>query len=443
MIRVFYGLIFLCLGSGSAQALEFTLHKRVSGKPGPTLLVIGGIQGDEPGGFTAASFLVNDYQIKSGEIWVVPNLNFNSIIQGSRGIHGDMNRKFSSIVNTDPEFEAIAKIKSIIKDKQVDMVLNLHDGSGFYNEKYIDEDENPGSWGQSVVIDQSGIEGARFGNLAEIAATVIARVNKFADDSKSRFFLKNTNTRKGDKDMEKTLTYFAINNGKPAMGIEVSKNYPTHLRTLQHLRILEAVMDTMNIEYAAHFELSAQGVKDKIGRDIQLAMFDNKLLFDLDDPRSFIRFVPMEKRSELEFTTNNPLVAVIVSDAKYKVRYGNRGVTTLSPQHFHFDNSLQNAEFEIDGATRIVQLGTIVRVNEHFSVTPIEGHRVNVIGYQNASHKNETGLVIHKEEILPRYSVDNQAQKFRVEFYKGEKYSGMVLVDFSAVDNKLAKNSRP
>ena len=38
-----------------ASSLQFTLHKLQSGVPGPTLLIIGGIQGDEPGGFTAAS----------------------------------------------------------------------------------------------------------------------------------------------------------------------------------------------------------------------------------------------------------------------------------------------------------------------------------------------------------------------------------------------------
>ena len=64
-----------------AEPLRFSLHKIESGIPGPTLLVIGGIQGDEPGGFTAASMLVTNYEIKSGSVWVVPNLNFESIIQ--------------------------------------------------------------------------------------------------------------------------------------------------------------------------------------------------------------------------------------------------------------------------------------------------------------------------------------------------------------------------
>ena len=57
-------ILFLCLiliaDLQQVQAVDFpfTLHKLQSGVAGPTILIIGGIQGDEPGGFTAASLLV-------------------------------------------------------------------------------------------------------------------------------------------------------------------------------------------------------------------------------------------------------------------------------------------------------------------------------------------------------------------------------------------------
>ena len=62
-----------------AEPLRFSLHKIKSEIPGPTLLVIGGIQGDEPGGFTAASMLVTNYNVTKGNVWVVPNLNFDPV----------------------------------------------------------------------------------------------------------------------------------------------------------------------------------------------------------------------------------------------------------------------------------------------------------------------------------------------------------------------------
>jgi predicted deacylase len=90
--------------------LEFSLHCLGSGT-GPTLLVVGGIQGDEPGGFSAGSLLVTSYSIKSGQVWVVPNLNFLSIVKRSRGMFGDMNRKFAHHVlyPKDPNYEAVKK----------------------------------------------------------------------------------------------------------------------------------------------------------------------------------------------------------------------------------------------------------------------------------------------------------------------------------------------
>ncbi len=80
-----------------------------------------------------------------------------------------MNRKFLDIHVNDPEYQTIRKIKSIITDQQIYMILNLHDGSGFYNSKYVDKNENPRRWGQSIVIDQSTIESEAFGDLEVIA----------------------------------------------------------------------------------------------------------------------------------------------------------------------------------------------------------------------------------------------------------------------------------
>ncbi|MCP3952426.1 MAG: deacylase, partial [Desulfobacterales bacterium] len=116
---------------GYSASLDFTLHKLGAEPPGNIVLIIGGIQGDEPGGFNAASLLTTHYKITRGAIWVVPNLNFLSIVQRTRGVYGDLNRKFADLPETDPEYPTIARIKSIITDTRVSAVLNLHDGSGF------------------------------------------------------------------------------------------------------------------------------------------------------------------------------------------------------------------------------------------------------------------------------------------------------------------------
>ena len=86
-----------------ANVLDYALIKK--GEPSEnTMLLIGGIQGDEPGGFLAASIVATDYNITKGSLWVVPNLNFPSIIERSRGTKGDMNRKFAHVDKNDPDY---------------------------------------------------------------------------------------------------------------------------------------------------------------------------------------------------------------------------------------------------------------------------------------------------------------------------------------------------
>jgi len=429
---------FICLllgylGTVSAvvDPLRFTLHKLESDKAGPTLLVIGGIQGDEPGGFNAASLLVTDYRITRGAIWVVPNLNFASIIRRSRGIHGDMNRKFAHISLDDPEFDAVQAIKAIILDKQVDMILNLHDGSGFYRKKYVDRQHSPRRWGQSIIIDQAVIAGVKAGDLQRQAEQVVKKVNRMIGSKSQHFAVKNTHTSEGNGEMEKTLTYFAIRHRRPAFGIEASKSFLTHERTRFHLQVVEAFMHQSGISFTRPFKLNSREVKQRIDNNVQVALYHNRILLDVARARPRLSYVPMKKNSPLEFSASNPLVAVIAKHKHFQVRYGNRRVTRLVPQYFDFDDSLQQVEFEIDGKIQRINLGTTVKVMQHFKVMPQKGYRTNVIGYSRKGLGNESGVTIKQQDIMRRFSVDKRARLYRVEFYRAERFCGMVLVNFS------------
>jgi hypothetical protein len=434
--------LFFWVDPGLAnKRVDFKLYKLESGRPGNTLLVIGGIQGDEPGGFNAASLLVTHYDIRRGNIWVVPNLNFISIINCSRGIHGDLNRKFASIKSTDPEFDTIEKIKAILLDDQVDMVLNLHDGSGFYRPRHIDQTHNPSRWGQSIIIDQERIETSPFGNLAEISRRIVSEINNHLFSEEHTYHVKNTMTSQGNKEMEKTLTYYAVRHLKPAFGVEVSKTFPTHERAYYHLRVLESVMDLLGIEYERKFALSSKGVKQAIDGNVKLAFFGNKIFLDIENARKRLRYIPLKKASEISFTPSNPLIAVVESGESYGVFHGNRKVTRLYPTYFDYDFSIDAISISIDGEEKNVDFGEMVHVKESFLVVPKEGYRANVIGFKKPGVVNESGIVIRKNYILEKFSVDKAGHMYRVEIYHGEKFSGMVLVDFGCErENLIASN---
>ncbi len=432
------------LANSAANSLDFTLHKLGSDPNGPTILVIGGIQGDEPGGFTAASLLVTDYRIKKGNIWVVPNLNFKSIIERSRGVHGDMNRKFLSLAKADPEYAAVEKIKSIILDKQVDLILNLHDGSGFYNPRHIDKDHNPYRWGQSIIIDQHAINAPRFGDLASLAERASNAANKNITYDKTHYHVKNTKTREGDVEMEKTLTYFAIRNNKPAFGIEASKDFQTHTRALYHLFVVEAMFQELGVEFERDFKMTLSSIKQRIDNNVKLALFDNKVYLDMARARSRLNYIPMKKDEQVRFSASNPLIALIGNEKSYKVRYGNRSVTQLQPQYFEYDDSLSSIKLWVDGELKQVPLGTVVDVKDTFKIEPIEKYRANIIGYARRGIEDEAGVIVNRKQILDRYSVDRESRKYRVELYLDKKYCGMILVNFvkpSSVD--LASTAGP
>ncbi len=410
--------------------LDFTLHKLDSGKPGTTMLVFGGIQGDEPGGFNAASLLVSNYKITKGCIWVVPNLNFMSIVRNSRGVYGDLNRKFSVLKHSDPEYDVIRRIKSIITSKEVDIILNLHDGSGYYRPSYVDKWNNPNRWGQSVIVDQDVIPVKRFGNLTEMAHNVVQDVNRYLIDSDHQYHVKNTHTRLGDHEMEKSLTYFAINSGKPAFGIEASKNFNTPIRSYYHLQAVESFMDLVGIEYERDFKLSAQGVKRAIDSNLALTFNDRRILLSLEDIRSTVGYFPLKKNTPVEFIPSNPLITVIGAPPAYKVYYGNHHMTTLQPQFFDYDLSVGQVAMDIDGKSRMVSMGSLVEADDSFLVHAQKGCRINVIGFAKKGGGSEDNVTIEKADFLPGYSLDNKNSVYRVEVYKGDKFAGMVLVYF-------------
>jgi len=172
-------LLLILYLSVATAASNFNLYKKEGHTKGATLLVFGGIHGNEPGGYFAASILAQHYTITEGSLWMVPNTNKKSIIRFKRGINGDMNRKFPTISPSDKDHLIVKEIKELITHKQVDLVLNLHDGHGFFRKKYTNTIFNPGAWGQTCVIDQIKLDQNRsFGDLECIAQKVSARLNE-------------------------------------------------------------------------------------------------------------------------------------------------------------------------------------------------------------------------------------------------------------------------
>ncbi len=399
-----------------------------------TLLVVGGIQGDEPGGFMAASLLSTHYDIKKGSVWIVPNLNFYSIIKSGRAPFGDMNRKFADLNKNDPEYEIVERIKQYIVDKSVKLVLNLHDGSGFYRPMFIDKNHQPLKWGQTIVIDQELLHDVKeYNDLYTISEEVVNHTNKFLLKEEDIYRSKNTHTRFKktfeEQEMSKTLTYYAINHGKSAFGHETSKSLSTNERIYYKLIAIEKFMDIMGIQYKRNFELSLDGIDKAVTENIDITFENTNIKMPLKDIRNIQKYFPIDDSGVIKYFPSNPLLKIIQHGKTYKIYYGNKILTQLEAdyaEHINFDTKINMI---VDGKEKSVKFGDTIEVKEDFLVENTKNFRVNIIGYKNKSGI-ETDKNISQKEFDSKYSVEKSGSIYRIEFYKDKKFAGMILVNY-------------
>ncbi|MDR0477531.1 MAG: hypothetical protein LBH14_06300, partial [Desulfobulbaceae bacterium] len=350
----------------------------------------------------------------------------------------DLNRKFAAIAATDPDNEVIQRIKSIIVNSQVDMVLNLHDGSGYYREQYQDDMHGPQRWGQSVIIDQEDIAVDKFSHLGAIGREVVAEVNK-GQDERTAYSLKNTKTSEGDTEMAKSLTYFAINQGKSAFGIEATKSLNKAERVCSHLRVIEAFMRQAGIRFSRNFSLDVASVERALTDHRQIAFYDNRVYLEMENIRNRISYFPVSRQRSLDFVTSNPLITVVPSDKGLCVFHGNEKITTLLPEYFEFDKEKQSPKvrFLVDGKAVDADMGQVIQVKKQVSVLPLKGYRVNFVGFRRPGVHDEAGITIKKENFIRSYSLNTDGNIFRAEFYRidaktgGEKFAGMINISFA------------
>ncbi|SOB59694.1 Succinylglutamate desuccinylase / Aspartoacylase family protein [Pseudodesulfovibrio profundus] len=191
-------------------------------EPGPTVMVQGGIQGDETAGFVTAQ-LLTQAKVTKGNVIILPRANVPSINLRKRQVNVDMNRRFDQNYNRFYEDRVARVIRFLLA--QSDAFIHLHEGSGFYHPTYVDNLRNPNRYGQSIIIDTLHYGGI---DLEATANSVLDELNRGILSSDYHFRLFNTktfDTGTSYPEMRKSLTCYALSeHGIPAMAVEVSKD---------------------------------------------------------------------------------------------------------------------------------------------------------------------------------------------------------------------------
>lgn len=134
-----------------------------SSKPGPTLMVVGGVHGNEIAGYQAAERLVNEFAPDRGRLVVIPRANAHAIALNRRGSPDltDLNRRFP--VGSSPVGLTANDIWKVVLEYDPDWFLDLHEGYDFHI-------VNKNSVGQSVIVYPTG-------NSTSVARALVNHLN--------------------------------------------------------------------------------------------------------------------------------------------------------------------------------------------------------------------------------------------------------------------------
>jgi len=424
--------LFLFLALTLNLEAKLNIIKKENPDSNTTLLVIGGIHGNEPGGYYAPSILATHYKILSKNLWIIPNLNEASILKFRRGIHGDMNRKFAHMKQNDKDKAIVEAIKKIILLPRISLILNLHDGHGFYREKNQGRIYNTKAWGQTCVIDQCKLlKKTPYFNLGKIAQEVKDDINQKLLSKHHSFSVKNTHTKRDHyKDMQQSLTYFAIQHYKPAFAIETSKRLATlSQKVFYQLVAIESYMKIMGIQFKRDFTLNRTSI-DKLIKDYGTLKINNNILLNLNDIKKSLSYIPI-RLGQNNFEFSNPLGTIKKLKGNYYIYIANHLILQLKPQYFIMASDCQEGhKFEIDGRTVFVPKASEIFVHDNFKIKKNNQVRVNVIGYSKQGILDESDINISYKDLNKKYAVDRDGKVFRVEFYKNKKFCSMIMVHF-------------
>jgi len=240
----------LIFGKGTPQELEvYKIFGRIGG---PTVMILGGIHGNEPGAYLSADLYTN-VKLKRGNLIIVPRANFRSILDNQRGSGGDMNRKFAETPLSDPEKSIVDILKSLMAES--DALLTLHDGSGFFRPEWVSPALNPHRYGQSIIADAATYTSPASGKtipLQHYAEQVLREVNKEITDPQQAFHFLNMRTASENslyKEHRKSATYYALMElGIPAFCIETSHNLPNlESKVYQHNMVVNAFLNLFGV----------------------------------------------------------------------------------------------------------------------------------------------------------------------------------------------------
>lgn len=214
------------LAPGTPYATPYYINE--GPQSGPTVVVVGGVHGNEIAGYHAARRFI-DVIPKRGTLIVIPEANRLGIESNARngGHPGDLNRDFPRSRSGKPQSVLAESIWEVMQKHRPDYLFDLHEGYDFHR-------LNSNSVGQTIIYYPTG-------NAKSMAQTMQQAVNASISRSGHRFALLRY-------PIQGSLARAAgIVFGTKAMILETSRKQTLDTRITQHVTMVNAALERLEM----------------------------------------------------------------------------------------------------------------------------------------------------------------------------------------------------
>ena len=229
---------------------------------GPTVLVTGGVHGNEPAGSAAAEQILH-WPIARGRLIVVPRVNRLGLeadmrwfppTRNDRALR-DLNRNFPTASDEAPQTPLAEAVWELVRDQGPDLVIDLHEGFDFHV-------ANPKSVGSSVIHSPSE-------ERNRLSQMMLGAVNQTVNDDERRFVqLAKSGAAQGSL-VRACTDVLGIN----AFILETTfKDQPISRRTRQHRVMVSTLLQEVGLIDSDCADELAAGTHDA---RLKVAMFDD------------------------------------------------------------------------------------------------------------------------------------------------------------------------
>ncbi|MCJ8270715.1 MAG: hypothetical protein MJK04_15095, partial [Psychrosphaera sp.] len=405
--------------------------------------------------------------------------NMPAIVNNKLGINNDMNRTFVDKSARQHQHIYEDDIVSILKSliAKSDVLLNLHDGYGFYRPEWESELANPKRWGQAIITDRNQFKSNKNDKmlmLGQRAQSVVDKVNLLVKNQNHRFHYKNTRTKDQDsihKEQRRSATFYALyEQGIESYGIETSKNIRSlDLKVTYQTMIVNAFLEEFDIIVERHSQQLAKPklayllvsvnnqrpVAYKDGEVIHVEVGDTLRIDEALTNYERGVIVDLEQNSSLNdigktFRVTQPTAIRVLKDQYLAGRVlvqtgGQTGGQTANLLKGNGTTPVQlnvaHLVVELNGLAQTIKPGETLSINDTDTLKLIryqdnqlqrQPSQINFIGFVGNRRINDgedRGYLITKNQLIKRFSIDGNGKVYRIKAEQGQQLLAQFYVN--------------